>query len=71
MTTNEIVDDFQMSFKTRKFAAGLPLAFIDYLVELGVLDHGWLSFDDFVCALQEQDSYDVQKAGKHPHNRPG
>ena len=49
MTTNEIVDDFQMSFKTRKFAAGLPLA-LNYLIGM---TRFWFTLD---CCQNEWDN---------------
>ena len=54
MTPTEVFDDFRASFRSRKFTAGLLLAFIDFLVELSVPDLGLLSFEDFLVRFKRQ-----------------
>ena len=54
MTPNEVFDDFRSSFQTRKFTAGLLLAFIDFLVELSGPSLGLLSFDEFLSRFKRR-----------------
>lgn len=54
MTPSEVFDDFQSSFQSRKFTAGLLLAFIDFLVELNVPALGLSSFEDFLIRFKRQ-----------------
>ena len=54
MTPTEVFDDFRSSFRSRKFTAGLLLAFIDFLVELSVPDLGLLSFEGFLVRFKRQ-----------------
>lgn len=48
MTPDQLFNDFKESFRTRKFSAGLLLAFIDFLIELEVPTLGLKSFSSFL-----------------------
>lgn len=54
MTPNEVFEDFRASFRTRKFTAGLLLAFIDFVVELEVPSLGLSSLEDFLERFRRQ-----------------
>ena len=54
MTPSEVFDEFRSSFQSRKFTAGLLLAFIDFLVELDVPARGLSSFGDFLTRFKRQ-----------------
>ena len=45
MTPSELYGEFTASFARRKFIAGLLVAFIDFLAELGVPDLQLSAFD--------------------------
>lgn len=48
MTVNELFRDFEKGFAGRKFSAGLLIAFIDFLKELGVPGQKFKSLDDML-----------------------
>lgn len=49
MTPHELFDDFKAAFRSRKFSGGLLLAFIDFLIDLGVPSLGFRSLDEFLA----------------------
>ena len=54
MTPDELYAEFAATFARRKFIAGLLVAFIDFLTELGVPDLELSSFDDFLARFKRQ-----------------
>lgn len=54
MTPTDVFADFRSSFRSRKFTAGLLLAFIDFMVELDVPVLGLRSFEDFLVRFKRQ-----------------
>ena len=54
MTPDELYAEFAATFARRKFIAGLLVAFIDFLTELGVPDLELPSFDDFLARFKRQ-----------------
>ena len=55
MTPSELYGEFTASFARRKFIAGLLVAFIDFLAELGVPDLQLSAFDDFLSRFKRQE----------------
>ena len=55
MTKQELFDEFVAGFQARKFSAGLLVAFIDFLTELGAPDATLESFDDFLALHPRQE----------------
>jgi hypothetical protein len=49
MTPTELYRDFEAGFPRRRFSAGLLVAFIDFLNDLGVPGHKFKSLDDFLA----------------------
>jgi hypothetical protein len=54
MTPDELYKDFEAGFPRRKFSAGLLVAFIDFLSELGTPGQKFNSFDDFLATYARQ-----------------
>lgn len=54
MTPDELYSQFCESFVRRKFVAGLLVAFIDFLAELGIPALQISSFDDFLTRFERQ-----------------
>lgn len=50
MNEDALFESFKAGFKKRKFSAGLLVSLIDFLVELGVPEKGYFSFDEFLEA---------------------
>ena len=55
MTTNEIFTQVQTEFRQRKFAAGLAMAFIDFLDGIGALGCDLKSYDAFLKAFPRRE----------------
>lgn len=55
MTPDELYAEFASTFARRKFIAGLLVAFIDFLSELGVPDIELSSFDEFLTRFERQE----------------
>lgn len=62
MTVNELFKDFENGFPRRKFSAGLLIAFIDFLKDLGVPGRDFKSLDDLFVKHPRQQS---TAAGHH------
>lgn len=62
MTPEALYKDFEAGFPKRKFSAGLLVAFIDFLTELGVPGKKFKSLDDFLVAHARQQT---TAAGHH------
>ncbi len=54
MTVDELFDQFRAGFGARAFSAGLLIALIDFLVELGVPSRGFRSLEDFFAAFPKR-----------------
>lgn len=55
MTLDDLYDEFRTSFRDRKFSAGLLIAFIDFLVELGVPALRLSSLENLLDHFQRQE----------------
>lgn len=53
MTPNELFDEFKAEFKTRKFVAGLLIAFIDFFKALGIPGSGKSNLDDVTTSSKK------------------
>jgi hypothetical protein len=62
MTPEELYKDFEAGFPKRKFSAGLLVAFIDFLNELGAPGQKFQSLDDFLAAYPRRQT---TAAGHH------
>ena len=62
MTPDELYRNFEAGFARRKFSAGLLIAFIDFLTELGVPERHFSTFDEFLTAYPRQET---TAAGHH------
>ena len=55
MTPNELYNDFTKSFRSRKYTAGLLVAFIDFLGALEAAALKLSTFDDFISRFERQE----------------
>lgn len=51
MTVNDILAEVRTEFRVRKFAAGLAMAFVDFLDGIGALGRGLADYDAFIEAF--------------------
>jgi hypothetical protein len=56
MTPDELYKDFEAGFPKRKFSAGLLVAFIDFLNQLGVPGKKFKGLDDFLAAYPRRET---------------
>lgn len=61
MNVSSLFRDFEKGFPKRKFSAGLLIAFIDFLTNLGVPDQNFESFDHF---LKKYPRHEMTAAGQ-------
>ncbi len=54
MTPDELFRDFESGFEGRKFSAGLLVAFVDFLTELGVPGQGFADLDAVLAVFPRQ-----------------
>lgn len=54
MSPSELLADVQSQFPRRKFAAGLAIAFIDFLKDIGVVDAGISNYQEFLKRFPRQ-----------------
>ncbi|WP_395737930.1 hypothetical protein [Prosthecobacter sp.] len=54
MTVDEILNEVRSEFSRRKFAAGLAMAFIDFLTSLNALGQGFTSYERFLTAFPRE-----------------
>jgi len=62
MNVNELFQDFEKGFPKRKFSAGLLIAFIDFLKDLGIPDEKFKTVDD---VLKKYPRQQTTAAGHH------
>jgi hypothetical protein len=62
MTPVGLYEDFEAGFPKRKFSAGLLVAFIDFLNELGAPGQKFKSLDDFLATYARRQT---TAAGHH------
>lgn len=62
MSAAEILDQVRTEFKRRKFAAGLAIAFIDFLETIGALDAGLKDYQAFLIRYPRRDR--TERGGK-------
>jgi len=55
MTVDEVLDDFRRDFERRRYSAGLLLAFIGFLRELGAFGRGFEDIDAFLTVFPLSD----------------
>lgn len=55
MTPAELLAEVEDNFRNRKFAAGLALAFIDFLVGIGAINQGLRSYEDLLSKFPRRD----------------
>lgn len=58
MTVDEIFNEVRSEFTRRKFAAGLAMAFIDFLTSINALGKGIKSYDAFLAAYPRKERTD-------------
>lgn len=56
MTTDEILSEVRSEFRQRKFAAGLAMAFIDFLNGIGALGRNLKSYEEFLKAYPRRET---------------
>ena len=54
MSSAELLADVQSQFSRRKFAAGLAIAFIDFLKDIGAIGAGLADYQDFISRFPRQ-----------------
>ena len=62
MSATKILDQVRKEFKRRKFAAGLAIAFIDFLEAIGALDAGLKDYQSFLTRYPKRDL--TERGGK-------
>lgn len=62
MSAQEIFDQIRAEFKRRKFAAGLAMAFIDFLTGIGAIGCGLKNYNDFTVRFPRRDR--TERGGK-------
>lgn len=62
MNVEEIFQDFENGFSKRKFSAGLLIAFIDFLIDLGIPGQDFKNLDDMLKKYPRQQT---TAAGQH------
>jgi hypothetical protein len=55
MTVDEILNEVRSEFTRRKFAAGLAMAFIDFLTAIDAIGKGFKSYDAFLVAFPRRE----------------
>ena len=58
MTVEEILNEVRTKFTRRKFAAGLAMAFIDFLAAIDALGKGFKSYEAFLAAFPRREQTD-------------
>ena len=62
MNANELFQDFETGFPKRKFSAGLLIAFVDFLKDLGIPSQKFKSLEDM---LKQYPRQQTTAAGHH------
>lgn len=62
VSATEILDQVRIEFKRRKFAAGLAIAFIDFLESIGALEAGLKDYQSFLTRYPKRDL--TERGGK-------